>query len=360
MSLPAAPDSGPDIAPELKPIYNLINTGNPLLPELHKKNVVQNGIIEAETEKGRMSVSVVALPPEDARSGLQKFWDKVRRKVTTEDSLPPTPLVIQPRLYADEFRPGEHVQLMGHMPHAVLENNTRYGISVKIPAWLTDGEWEEFSGPVDTWMFNLWTQATEVGRRRKSFAVVVRTDDGQPLLRQKIESSRIPVFQEMLAGFKPEDGKGNWRAFIDRRRTVTKSKPSSELGETQQNSAVEESLIFTSLGENVWVGTTSDHKWKVQVVVYEVTEKEIKEIVETPRDFGFMSSGNDIGTLLWGGALKMGGWFSAGRTSYGKETKRKVNSTGVRIEKPIAAFELVLVGEMPGKEMEMIETTSEA
>lgn len=125
--------SHPSDSPEFKPIYTLISTGDLLLPSLCKKNVVKNGVIETDTEKGRMSVSVVALPPEDTRSGVQKFWDKIRRKVRTEDSLPPTPLAIQPRLYADEFIPGIHVQLMGHMPYAVLEHETRYGISVEIP-----------------------------------------------------------------------------------------------------------------------------------------------------------------------------------------------------------------------------------
>ena len=118
----------------------------------------------------------------------------------------------------------------------------------EIPGWLVVGEWEEFSGPADTWILNLWIKTTEVGRRRKSYAVVVRTDDGQPLLRQKIQSSHIPVFQEMLKGFKPVDGTGNGRAFIDRRSTVMKSRPTSgELGKTQENPKPKKKVSYSPL-----------------------------------------------------------------------------------------------------------------
>lgn len=353
-----------DILTELKPIYRLIEEGKETLPDHFKKNVVKNGVVQEATEKGVVKMSIVALPPEDEKSALGKFWNKIKWLVkrTKEEKLPPVPVATEPKLSSDEFKPGHHVQLMGHMPYVVMENGTQYGISVEIPAGIT-GEWEQFDEPANE-LGGLIKSVTkrEIGQRRKSLAVVFRTNDREPLIRRDLWTTKFSSFQEILTGgFSPVEGAEGREQFTLRER-VTVEKPRIQplaVGEEQKAVSTKEKLIFTSLGENIGVGTVDDKSWKIEVVVFEVIERQVSEIIETP--LPILETSFRVGdTLRMGGGLRSfwgGGGFSAWTTSFGKPKSEKVNISGVIVQKPLAAFQVVLVGEMDNKEMGMATKT---
>lgn len=357
--------------PEIKPIHRLIETRpgerEQILPSYFNKNYVVDGEVVQETPKGKIRVSIVALPPEkqepafltqllqgeiSAAFGQVDLPRFLKKKSKTEDLASATPVVARPRMGSDEFDPNKHVQLMGHMPHVVLEDGTRYGIVVNIPAGLSE-QWEDFEGPADG---DFLGNTIEVGRRKRGIAVAVRTDDGQPLLREQLESTQIPIFQEMLAGkFNIVKSDPSREALlITSRSTVKKQKP-SKLGEETTNDSTEQSLIFRNLQETQGVGTVADKKGKIEVVVYQVVIKEIRAIIEKPAP----SFRNLFGGDMYGGGMTMrgGGGFSAGQTTFGKETRKEVKISKVRLEQPLAAFQLVLVGERAEAQMEMMDNT---
>lgn len=358
------PDRAPEAeSPGRKPIQLLIQIGQDELPAHFKKNRVEGGIVVEDTEQGRVEISVVALPPEDKRSTLGKFWNRVKAALGSQQpetaKLPPTPVATRP-IYSDEYRPGEHVQLMAHMPYVVLEDGTRYGIAVSVPAGLL-GQWENFEEPVTDGNLIGFSNQIKIGQRRKGLAVVIRTDDGQPLMRKDLSTTTLQLFQEMLSeGFQlVESDPSRAQCLVDQRTTVKKG-PSLEVGEKRKDQSTQEALLFSALGANEGVGTVDDKKGRIEVVVYQVIEEQVSEIIDRPLPsvFAIRDSVRDLFGSDRGGGTKSGGilsgGYSAGKTDFGKETRRKVDIQGVKVERPLAAFQLVLVGEIPGRAMEMV------
>ena len=347
--------------PEPKPINRLVVTAEDKLPEHFKANHVDGGRVVEDTDKGRVEVRIVALPPKDGRSALGKFWGRVKARLggpqqAGETELTPTPVAARPQLYADKFTTGQHVQLMGHMPYVVLEDGTRYGIVVDVPAGL-QGEWERFEAPASDGVFT-FSNRIEIGQRKRGLAVVVRTDDGQPLIRQDLGTTTLRSFQEMLSGgFKQSGADPSREQLMIKHRTTVQRTPSLGVGEEKESQSTQEALLFSALGSNEGVGTVDDKKGRIEVIVYEVVEKQVSEIVETPLP-GLLDTRSRFDDTLGGGMKSFGGGvrggFSAGETSFGKETRRKVNVQGVVVEKPLAAFQVVLVGELPEQEIEMV------
>jgi len=347
--------------PEPKPINRLVVTAEDKLPEHFKANHVDGGRVVEDTDKGRVEVRIVALPPKDGRSALGKFWGRVKARLggpqqAGETELTPTSVAARPQLYADKFTTGQHVQLMGHMPYVVLEDGTRYGIVVDVPVGL-QGEWENFKAPANDGGFGFGNKI-EIGQKRRGLAVVVRTDNGQPLVRQDLGTTTLRSFQEMLSGgFKQSGADPSREQLMIKHRTTVQRTPSLGVGEEKESQSTQEALLFSALGSNEGVGTVDDKKGRIEVIVYEVVEKQVSEIVETPLP-GLLDTRSRFDDTLGGGMKSFGGGvrggFSAGETSFGKETRRKVNVQGVVVEKPLAAFQVVLVGELPEQEIEMV------
>lgn len=142
------------------------------------------------------------------------------------------------------------------------------------------------------------------------------------------------------------------QVMITKRSTVQK-KP-VVVGEEVKSKTTEQDLIFTALGNNEQ-GTTTDKKGIIEVVLYQVTEKKVSEIIKKPRpEIQNIQFGIRSGMKSFEEGTKEGG-FSTGETTFGRETRRKVNIQGVQVDKPLAVFRVVLVGEMPEKNIQMLE-----
>jgi hypothetical protein len=347
--------------PEAKPINRLIRKGEDTLPAHFQRNFVQAGRIVENADGGDIEMGIVALPQEENLPPSGKFWKMVkglRGKQTEETPVPPVPVAARPALHEDEFVPGKHVELAKEMPSVVLEDGTRYGISINVPSCLTAHEWEDFEEEVRSGELIKTGRKIEIGKKKRGLAVVVRTDDGQPLIRVKLGRKNLPIFQEMLAGgFGPTENPARKQLLIENRSTL-KGKTGLGVGEEKEEQSVEEPMLFSSLQGNEGVGTIADRKGVIEVVVYEAFDKRISEIVEEPLP-AIVDIRDSFRHTFGGGGLTKGEFLgsrqSAGETTFGKGRREKVNTCGVQIIRPVAAFRVVLVGESGEDQMEMAE-----
>jgi hypothetical protein len=329
------------------PINRLITFGTSKIPELLKRATLTGKAprlsleIEHPTLTGEINFEVLALPQPNVKS---RFWGKVLGRLSnTKEELKPTTVQINPSIYSDMFKPGYHTQLMVHNPYVVLEDGTHYALCATAPDTLS-GQWEDFEGPPPGEFFST---KIEIGKKRRSLAMVVRVDDGKPLIRQSEESySDLEIYQEMLVGFQPAQRTPNTiYAAVAKRVTVPAKKVGAlKVGQETETKGTEEDLIFSIPPKGKIKGDVEDKKGLVEVVVYLVEDRKISEIIEKPPQLPqtHFEFGDGMRTL--GGGIK---GFSPGETTYGKETRKKVDITGVGIIEPLAAFHVVLVGENP-------------
>ena len=338
---------------EVKPHNILIKKGEDLIEGLLQASIVEGGRLRFQTEHGPVELQVCAVPQQLTSS----FWRQIGQRINLLDkpeSIPPVPLAVNSRIGGDVFAKGEHTQLMGVYPYVVMEDDTKYGVKVTVPTEFI-GQWENFQGPPDGDFLGKLGKI-EVGRRRTSLAFVVRTDDGNPLLREQKQSSTVGVINnEMLAGLHTEESGQRASRLISERVTVTKHSPLS-IGEEKRQASVQQDLIFTIPPKDQIKGDLEDKKGLVEVVVFQVVEKKISEIIEKPQTQILRGAFDDSPLTLGGGTRGFG--FQAGETTFGKEKREPVNISGVRVEKPIAAFRLVLVGENSQDGLVMAEQTA--
>ena len=337
--------------PSKEPLNRLITEGNDKLPNLLKKTRVQDGRLLAETELGGMEVQLIAIPPRKNQNMLSlAFWqDQIARfGRANPEQLPATPLAIQPKQAFDGFDPSTHVQLMAHHPYVVLEDQTQYGIAITVPGGL-QGQWETFEEGVPG---DFLGTKTQIGRRRTSLAVVVRTDGGQPLIIQKQPSNVHGVIhQEMLAsGFQPIKGDPSQRErIIIDKRSVTKKTSKLELGQQGKSPAHKQDLVFSLTGQGRSAGTVEDSKGLVEIVVYRVVEEEVLQEIDQYSEIADCTN-STINSLL-GDPLDLGKGFrkgigdayQSGETVFGKPKRTTAKIKSVRVEKPVAVLKVLLV-----------------
>jgi len=136
------------------------------------------------------------------------FWSGLRQRLGIEktEQLPATNLKIADDVRIGDYKHDFHTQLMAHYPYI------------------------------------------EIGKRRQSLAMVVRVDDGQPLIRQQLEShTGLEIYHEMLSGFQPgqKDPDIIYSAIARRLTAPVKKAKSMEIGESETSKAVEQDLIFS-------------------------------------------------------------------------------------------------------------------
>ena len=336
-----------------KPLNRLINKGNNELPKLLKKTRVQDGRLLAETELGGMEVQLIAIPPRKNQNMLSlAFWqDQIARfGRANPEQLPATPLAIQPKQAFDGFDPSTHVQLMAHHPYVVLKDKTQYGIAITVPGGL-QGQWENFKEGVPG---DFLGTKTQIGRRRTSLAVVVRTDGGQPLMIQEQPSNVYSsIHQEMLAGgFQPIEGDSSQRErMVISKRSIAQKTSELGLSEHSRSRAQEQDLVFSLTEQGRSAGTVEDSKGLVEVVVYSIVEEEISEVIEkhSPIIVNTASAAHSVvgdQPSLGGGFRKgIGGGYQSGQTEFGKPKRTTAKIKSVRVEKPVAVLKVLLVAE---------------
>lgn len=331
-----------------KPIFRLVNTDAEKIPGLLKQVSVGPGgaHLAMPVTGGEIKLELLAFPQPERAGG---FWVSLiprflRRR---EESLIPVPLQIHPAIRTDEYKPSFHTQLMVHHPYAVVKDGTHYGLRFTAPASLC-GQWEDFEALQEI----VWAQGkkiTEVGKKMKSLSAVARVDGGQPLIRMQQSGSPLEVFLEMLAGFeKPDNSPDFFGALISQRITVHQKKVGQlGVGEETKSKGTEENLIFTIPAEGTIQGNVVDNKGLIEVIVFNVFQKIIRQIIEEPiipHRPSVRAGGVD--TL-------MTREFAPGQTTFGEKRTEEVNISGVEVIDALAAFGLVLVGERKEADLEM-------
>ena len=352
-----------------KPINHLVEVDKWRIPELLTKPELAGGKLEAQTKQGPIGLEIWVLkqPPEPpsmtsrllsyANYASPVFW--VRSLLgtvpkTEGTTAKPVPLAIAPKKASEVAGLPTHLdpmpELMYHIPHVVMQDDTHYAIRITAPETLVQTEWKDI--PRGHYIHDDNGQRMEVvGKQKEGYAVVVRVNDGEPLMRQKQLTTRLEVYREILGGIKPASQKkepepmpeerGKASVVISKRTTVLEKPKELGVGETaSKQSSIEEPLIFKVSADGSAQGSLDDKQGKIQVVVYRVLAQEVKELIPAPEvDFGHLLG--DTRGLSFVGPLR--GGFSAGSTAYGEAKPKKVDISGVQVREAVAAFELVCV-----------------
>lgn len=300
------------------------------------------------SDYGTFSVGVSALAPEryQSKRKLMRFLNRSKNKTDNQW----VPLKISPRIPLETFNTELHTQFMWRMPYIVLEDWTRYEITLDSPV-LTDSEaWGEFEEEVNN--PNDFINITKIiWKRKKAITAVVRVD-WKPLLTQEYWKFLKYEIEQLFW----------WRWSIRNKVQLKSAEIGWALWDEQNLNSIQQSLLFKTAND-VGVWNVDDKQWLIEVVFYETTIMEISETVKTPK-FSTSALTNFWWSLdfwwsmywwmqmkwWWGWLIKW--WFSGGGTSFWQEKREKVKVTQARVEKPIAAFEFTLVAEMIDQQME--------
>lgn len=331
----------------LKPIVTRVKSAQDFnVPWLIKAVKLEDGALSFESpEYGRFSVGISALPSEwkKKKSNFWKPFSFLLKKKDSKDKIPWIPLKINQKIWSDVFDKEKHVQLMWRMPYVIMEDGIWYEIVLEAPT-LKDSGREDFEEKDPT---DLLGKTILVWKRKKTITAVVRVD-WKPLFSRE-HGERIKSEIEMLIGI-------SWWKGPIREKITTVYWPAIKwaLWEEVKTKSIHRSLQFASAND-VGVWTVDDQQWKIEVIFYEsismeISEKRTKPISHSTVDFWWFWYG-----LWWWMAMKW--WwvtrsFSWWGTSFWEERTEKVNISTVRIEKPIAAFELCLVAEMADQKMQ--------
>ncbi|MEK7376098.1 MAG: hypothetical protein AABZ57_02870 [Candidatus Margulisiibacteriota bacterium] len=337
-----------------RPMNRLVELGRELIPDMVRATgVSEDGrYVVSHHEQGDFRFGLFAIPQPEMPTGFFRRT-LLRMELTRLEELPPVGLKIHSRIGADEFKTGFHTQLMGLNPYSVLEDRTHYGLLVYAPKALIGG-WEDFQAPSEG-LYNLFklSNRTEIGRRRISLGVVFRVDDDQPLIRQQVESRSVPVFCEMLTGFRDSHRYPDLvYSVINQRSTVPIRRAGLGVGEEESLRATTENMIFSIPGEGEIEGNLKDSKGLVTAIVFSMFDKKIVEIINTPIQVSMPSAVPNIPTLTMRG-------YSPGETTFEKPQRSRVDIAGIQLIEPLAAFRMALVAERPDLGYEMEAATVE-
>jgi len=173
---------------------------------LPRPTVENNRYLSSVVDGQEVAVGVFAFPPQEppATGFWSKIAEKVRDKVSPKEQLPATRLRIEPPIDFDDARRGLHTPISALNPYVVMEDGTRYAISVFLPKeWI--GEWSQSKERAEGGsMYELLKGGTrEVFRQRDNIALLVRLNGDAPLAERRKESSikdLPPIRNEMLMG----------------------------------------------------------------------------------------------------------------------------------------------------------------
>ena len=362
------PSSNPTLYERDKPIIRLVEHWKDKIPWLIKQSQVREWVLSSETEKWPITLKIVALAPQQWK--WEKRWRSIAKKLKMTrfaQAASSKVLTTNPKKRSDEFDKEKDTQLMANHPFIVMKDWTRYWILISVPEGFNE-QWETFEEDIDPLKsFMWWVKKTKIWKRKRSLTLAVRTDWWDPLYR--IETwEKLKILNEVFGSGFEKSPNTQWResAFVSNRITAKKTKETEWIGESVQEKSIQENLIFSS-PSNWWVKwDVNDQQWTIEVVVYQVVEEEISEITEqqTPGILEWLTwSGNWFdGTFsaspmtrsYWWELKSCGsdtlssgnsGGFKWGKTEFWKKTRKKVNVAGVRVEKPISAFKVVLVWE---------------
>lgn len=265
----------------------------------------------------------------------------------------------------DEALPGLHTPISAMHPYVVMENGTRYGVSVWIPRSMI-GEWsaekERPQGGND--LFRLYaTGKVEVYRQRQNVALLVRLNGDTPIAEQRIQMAVAdPVRREMLIGVSdtPVEGQDYTSSVVTKRQVLLRdSSPVSTGGNGEKQPAETYDLVFNTVAQR---GTKEnavfDQRGLVDVIVATCIDDEVTEIRTKPISYPRVDSdfgGDYLGPRSFGGfgtrSLDLGATKGGlrdstvkGETSFTNRGVQKVNICTVRELYPIARFRLALVG----------------
>jgi hypothetical protein len=318
--------------------------------EMLEEVLVRDGRLVVETAMGEIGVELYALPALEDVVQIPFFKHGSGQKTKRPRAVQ---IEIEPTVKHDETTVVDSAPLMGLYPHAVLQDGTRYGIIVTAPTGLVDQDWSERKErPVPG--FNPRSNAItveagieynlrELYRQRKGLDVAIRVDGKYPLAQQEQGSLSDGIVrrEKLIGDFKPaRRGKGMSYTGAAKRATQTlgRGMVSPGLGQEGEVNAITEDLIFTLSGNEVEKGV-------VEVIVFEVTREEVTELITPDLYGGLESSSRADLTRQFPTRKSLRQGFFPGQTNFGEPKRTRVKKKGIKDQKPIAAFRMVLVGE---------------
>ncbi len=317
--------------------------------DFSRPTIFNDRTLVAAVEGGEIGVGVFALPPVDTSSS--KFWEGLMRSLGRRGEEAPKPqptrLRIEAKIPSDEAIRGEHAPISILHPHVVMEDGTRYGIGVMIPKGMI-GQWSE---PRERMAEGSYLRGErEIYKQKKSVAVLIRVDGEHPLAEQEVSlHGRKTARHEMLLGIPDPQPDSPDDIFVSiSSRTVNRRDLSGKIpnvGDTTGIKAEVSDLVFHTVAQaGTDENTILDKKGLVQVVVAGIIEDEVIELIHEPVVVPY-SPRED----MWGGQLKsMGvparGSTVRGETEFSNTRKEQVSVSTVKDVKPLAVFNLALVG----------------
>lgn len=334
--------------------------------DLPSPTLDNNRYLSTTVDGQEVAVGVLAFPPQEPRA--VGFWakiaEKVGKKVSPKEELPPSRLRIEPPIDFDDAKRGHHTPISALHPYVVMEDGTTYALSVFLPKKWIEKEWSELKErPESGKLYESYEKlgTTEVYRQRNSVALLVRLNGNIPLAERRREASNknIPIRNEMLLGINEEAEPERPYIVATVGKRIVRYENGS--GNSQQDNGETESTEVSDLVFNVVAeqGTkenaTLDNKGLVEVIVVRCIDDEVIERIIKSKQYSKVNlpRTNSHDDLAMRGlsldVLKLESSATPdstikGETRFINTRKESVSIISVKDIKPVALFRLALVG----------------